>query len=588
MVVTGEVTNVQTNSAQVAGDVIDTGEGIVQHGHCWDTSPDPNVNGKKTLLGPVGEPKNFTSDLTTLTAGTTYYVRAYSMNSNATIYGKEITLKTTDPSLPTLTTVAISSITSTTAISGGNITNNGGAPIIARGICWSKLTDPIIADPKTSDGTETGNFTSNIIGLTPGETYHVRAYATNSAGTAYGADIPFTAKALLPTISTGSILSVTQTTASISGNVTSDGGAQVIEKGVCWNILPDPTINNNKTMDGTGVGTFNSNVSGLTEGTIYHVRAYATNSSGTAYGADISISTVTKPTLTTSSVRDITQISAAAGGNVTSDGGASVSAKGVCWSTSINPTISLITKTSDGTGTGTFASNISDLTPNTLYYIRAYATNFAGTSYGDQITFSTQLSDIDGNIYSTVVIGIQVWMVENLKVIRYNDGTNIPLVTDNGQWGSLKSSSYCWYNNDISYKNRLGAIYSGYVVFNATSKNVCPVGWHVPTDGDWTTLTTFLGGETVSGGKLKETGTTIWESPNNGATNETGFSALPGGERNPDGSFDKYGFGGYWWSSSLSTLTAAWYRYMDRNYPTVARSNIDKSLGYSIRCLRDP
>jgi len=161
---------------------------------------------------------------------------------------------------------------------------------------------------------------------------------------------------------------------------------------------------------------------------------------------------------------------------------------------------------------------------------------------------SGTMTDRDGNVYTSVTIGTQTWMVENLKTTKYKDGTDIPLVTDDTEWANLNTPGYCWYNNDAAtYKNSYGALYNWYAV--STGK-LCPTGWHVPTDAEWTTLTTYLGGESVAGGKLKELGTTHWTTPNTGATNETGFAALPGGYIYYDGTFDFIGNIGGWWSAT--------------------------------------
>jgi uncharacterized protein (TIGR02145 family) len=579
---TSAAKSVTDSSAIFGGDV--TSDGLAEvtaRGICWDTLKNPTIVRSNNIASGTGT-GNFEITVTKLKAGAKYYYISYATNSVGTGYGKQDSVIIFN--LPTLTSISISSITSTTAVSGGNISSDGGSLVTARGVCWNTVSNPTTTDSKTSDGTDKGIFTSNITGLTSGQMYHVRAYATNIYGTSYGADISFTTIAL-PTITTTPILAITNSSASSGGDISSDGGAAVTVRGVCWSTLANPTITDSKTSEGTGTGSFSSNLSGLSEGTTYHLRAYAANSAGTAYGADISFTTLAVPTITTTPILDITTSTASSGGNITSDGGAAVTVRGICWSTNIDPTIVLSTKTSDGTGTGIFTSSITNLTTNTLYYVRAYATNNVGTAYGQQISFTTQVTDIDGNIYNTVVVGNQIWMAENLKTTKYNDGTNISGITDNSTWGGIHAPAYCWYNNDITYKPRFGAIYNGYVIYNG--KNVCPTGWHVPTDGEWTTLTTYLGGESVGGGKLKESGTTLWMSPNNGATNETGFTALPGGERIPDGSFNNFGYGGYWWSSTELDSSTSWYRYMDNRYPTVARYSIHKALGFSIRCLRD-
>jgi uncharacterized protein (TIGR02145 family) len=199
---------------------------------------------------------------------------------------------------------------------------------------------------------------------------------------------------------------------------------------------------------------------------------------------------------------------------------------------------------------------------------------------------SGSITDKDGNVYTSVNIGTQVWMVENLKTTKYNDNTNIPLVTENTAWANLTTPGYCWYNNDAStYKASYGAMYNWYAL--STGK-LCPTGWHVPTDDEWTTLTTFLGGANIAGGKLKETGTAHWLSPNTGATNETGFSAIPGGLRGySNGIFISIGEYGYWWSSSLDFGNQFFVRNLFYNAVLVWKSASDKQDGLSVRCIKN-
>ena len=195
---------------------------------------------------------------------------------------------------PTVSTSAISAITSTSASCGGNVTADGGASVTARGVCWSTTANPTTANSKTSDGSGIGIFTSSITGLTAGTTYNVRAYATNSVGTSYGSNVTFTASSTsssAPTVATTAISAITSTTASSGGNVTLDGGASVTARGICWSTTANPTTANSKTSDGTGTGTFTSSITGLTASTTYNVRAYATNSVGTSYGSNISFTT---------------------------------------------------------------------------------------------------------------------------------------------------------------------------------------------------------------------------------------------------------------------------------------------------------
>jgi hypothetical protein len=388
---TGEISNITTNSASAIGVIQEVGEsGISQYGHCWSTDENPEVTLEtKTNLGIRNYVGSYKSDLTGLLPGTKYHIRAYAISSGKTIYGDTISFAT-DADLPTIITESISSITDTTAIGGGHITSDGGSPITARGVCWNTLGNPTTANSKTSNGTGTGTFTSSLIDLTPNITYYVRAYATNSAGTGYGNQIIFNTNSSLPAVITASTSNIKATSAQSGGNVTSVGGSPITARGVCWNTSENPTIANSKTNNGIGIGTFTSSLTSLTPNTIYYVRAYATNSTGTAYGDQVSFTTShpTSPIVMTTVISSITLTSAQSGGNVTSDEGATVTARGVCWNTSGNPTIT-DSKTVDGSGTGTFTSNLRYLDTNTTYYVRAYATSSAGTGYGNELSFMT-------------------------------------------------------------------------------------------------------------------------------------------------------------------------------------------------------
>lgn len=198
------------------------------------------------------------------------------------------------------------------------------------------------------------------------------------------------------------------------------------------------------------------------------------------------------------------------------------------------------------------------------------------------------VTDIDGNVYKTVTIGTQTWMAENLKVTKYRNGDPIPNITVNSTWAALTSGAYCWYNNSAPNKTIYGALYNWYAVVD--SRNLAPTGWHIPTDAEWTTLTTSLGGESVSGGKLKEAGTTHWISPNTGATNSSGFTALPGGFRvKDDRFFDGMGEYGLWWSNTEYPTETKYvlYRDMEFDEASVVRTNDFKYIGISVRCVKD-
>jgi uncharacterized protein (TIGR02145 family) len=304
----------------------------------------------------------------------------------------------------------------------------------------------------------------------------------------------------------------------------------------------------------------------------------------------------------TTNVSDIYFTSAISGGNVTDDGGSAIVSRGVCWSL-VNPPTIADSKTDNGEGIGSFSSEISELNVGTIYYVRAYATNSSGTVYGMVISFTTlgfnfnpeltygSVSDIDGNTYKTIQIGTQTWMAENLKTTKFNDSTSIYRVSDASSWHNLTGPGYCWYDNNPDNMAIYGALYNWYSLYAESNhhKNLCPAGWHVPTDTEWTTLTDHLGGYSIAGGALKETGKLHWRTPNYGATNESGFTALPGGGRDYNGKFNSYGIGlsGYWWSSPDNNNSGAWFRHMFHYYSSVHRLAGDNNDGFSVRCIMD-
>lgn len=282
------------------------------------------------------------------------------------------------------------------------------------------------------------------------------------------------------------------------------------------------------------------------------------------------------PSITTAPSSSITPLSASSGGNVTSGGHGEVSSRGIIWSKNPQPVFTLTTKTSDGTGTGTFISELTNLDPNTVYYVRAYAINEAGVAYGEQVEFQTSqltVTDADNNTYATVKIGNQIWMAENLKTTKYNDGTPIPLNTVTS--ADIETAAYSWYNNDeVTYKNGYGAMYNFYAV--ETGK-VCPTGWHVPTINEVYVLRDFVG---PGSGSLKEQGITHWKSPNTGATNSTGFTALPAGTKTP--SFSFLGEYTFWWTSSSGAIFG-----MDYQSTSFYNQYGAYNVGLSVRCLKN-
>lgn len=416
--------------------------------------------------------------------------------------------------LPTINTLLVTDITYTTAISGGEILNDGGADVTERGICWSPMGIPTISDYKTSNGLGIGSFASELTNLTPMTAYQVRAYAINEVGVAYGNVMTFMTPIVdVPVLSTTALSGITNNTAISGGNITSDGGNAVSARGVVWSTIENPELptksgnvekntsfskiktNTNEltdiyipfkksdykldesgfTTDGTGSGPFTSNITGLTAGTTYYVRAYATNSAGTSYGNQISFAaTSVKPTLTTTAATSITETTATSGGDITSEGGSAVTVRGVCWSTTQNP-IATGSHTTDGAGTGSFTSSITGLTCGTTYYVRAYATNSAGTTYGTQISFTT--TTVLPTVTTTALTLITTTTASSGGNVTTECGANItargicwstsqnPLVTDshtsNGTGTGIFTSSLSGLSPSTTYYVRAYATNSG-------------------------------------------------------------------------------------------------------------------------------
>jgi uncharacterized protein (TIGR02145 family) len=376
----------------------------------------------------------------------------------------------------------------------------------------------------------------------------------------------------IPVVSTTSVSGITQTSAISGGNVTNNGGADVTARGICWGTAQNPSTTGSKTSDGKGNGAFTSNLTGLMANTTYYVCAYATNSEGSGYGLEISFTTLGNPPVAEFTA---SQTIVSTGQSVQFTDQSTYSPTSWSWNF--------------GDGNTSTLQNPSHTysTPGT-YTVSLTVTNSFGSDTKSKSNYITILPqgvlDADGNVYGTVTIGTQVWMTENLKTTKLNDNTVIPIVTNATSWSNLISQGCCWYDNDQSYKPVYGLLYNWYAV---NSGKLCPAGWHVPNETDWTTLTDYLGGSGLAGGLLKEAGTGHWLSPNTGATNSSGFTALPGGGRGEDGIFGYLRNYGNWWESTEDNTSNAWYRGMHYNSSSVGRASYNKKAGFSVRCIKD-
>jgi len=283
--------NIKSDAATVTGFVVAEGDGFIEKGVVYNTAPAPTVSNTKVAYAGTATTAAYNVTLTGLAYATKYYVRSYATNASGTIYGDELNF-TTLPVVPVLTTASVTAITGNSATAGGNVTVSGGANVTARGVCFGLNHNPTTADAKTSDANGTGTFVSALTGLKGNKTYYVRAYATNVMGTAYGPEVSFTTLVDLPVVTTTDVTGLTKISANSGGAVTYDGGGTVTAKGLAWGPAANPTISGNKIDGGSGLGAFVSNLTGLTKFTTYHVRAYATNSAGTTYGADITFTTL--------------------------------------------------------------------------------------------------------------------------------------------------------------------------------------------------------------------------------------------------------------------------------------------------------
>ena len=395
---TDSVTKISSTSAISGGSIFSKGNAtIISQGICWSLNPLPSIS--DSLIYDISNSTVFKSQMTSLTPGTTYYIRAFVVNDGGVSYGNEVTFTTKFTSLPSVVTNSIKSISYSTAVGGGEVLDDGVNNITSSGICWSTSINPTFGSSNSNYSLTItpgiGLFSINITNLQPNTTYYVRSFATNSQGISYGENKTFKTLILLysPILTTTLVSSITSSGAVSGGNITSDGGSTVTARGVCWSTTANPSLASNTTINGLGIGSFSSSITGLTPKTTYYVRAYATNSVGTTYGNQITVSTLSlnTPSITTNSVLSITNTSASCGGNISSDGGAIVTARGVCWSTTSNPTLAS-NSTVNGLGVGSFSSSITGLSSNTTYYVRAYATNSSGTAYGNQVTFTTSIS----------------------------------------------------------------------------------------------------------------------------------------------------------------------------------------------------
>ena len=459
--------------------------------------------------------------------------------------------------------------------------------------------------------TENSSYSSYIIRLNSYSPY-VSVESSSNGYFSYG----FSVRCLrngAPHVSTTPVSNIVDTSALSGGTVISEGLSAVTARGVCWSTQPHPTIADSHTNDGMGIGSFTSTLGNLTDHTIYYVRAYAINNEGVGYGEELSFTTLGLYAVSTG-VSTPTQTSAVLTGEIVNPLNTPIVSKGFDWKPTDGGAYTTVTVTGD-----TLAYALSGLTSNTSYTYRAFVSTATETRYSDEWEFYTipegdalpcpgtpTVTDVDGNVYNTVQIGNQCWMKENLRTTRYSDGTNIPLGSDTSTTTGYR---YDYTNSAISFEQR-GYLYNWKAVMrNSISsetnpsgvQGICPTGWHVPSDAEWTQLTDYVGSQNAyrCGGSsyaiakalASNTGWTTYSGTcavgNNQSTNNAiGFGALPAGNYY---SYGYYFSGDYapFWSATEASSGTAWNRYLYYDVASVSRYGNIKSFGYSVRCLSD-
>jgi uncharacterized protein (TIGR02145 family) len=486
-------------------------------------------------------------------------------------------------------------ITSNSATVSGQIIDLGEGAT-QYGHYYGKTTGVKNTGIKTTNGVPKGtvSFTSKLNNLDAGIKYYYQAYLTDGKEIVYGSEISFSTipSSTVPGAPTIGIATAGNAQATVTFTAPSSNGGSNIT-GYTVTSSPGGFIATGSASPIT--------VTGLTNGTAYTFTITATNANGTGPASSASNSVTPSPT---STVPGAPTIGTATAGNAQatitftapgSNGGSVITGY-------------TVTSSSGGfTATGSASPiTVSGLTNGTAYTFTVVATNANGnsspSSASNSVTPSATVTDIDGNIYNTVTIGSQVWMNENLKTTKYNDGTSIPLVTDSTQWGALSTPGYCWHNNDPATYANYGALYNWYTVDSGSNggKNVCPIGWHVPTDAEWTTLTDYLtsngygyggSGNDIAKSMAAKSGwstSTIAGAVGNdqASNNSSGFTGIPIGDRAYFGPFSNNNEACTWWGSNYNTDNA-YFHSINYNSGMVTTNYFNKRSGFQVRCLKN-
>ena len=618
---TGFASSVTQTTAECSGHVYSEGAApVTVRGICWSTTPSPVASGNHAAAGSgLGA---FSATITNLSPSTGYYYRAYAINALGTSYGEQKYFTTSPCAQPTVTTTPANAVTDNSAEVGGVVISDGCTPVVEQGVCWSVSGTPTANGTHVTAPLTASSFSCLLTGLAPATTYNARAYASTAAGTSYGETISFTTGFAMPAVSSDSITMVGSSYATCHGTLLYDGGDPATVVGFCWSeASPTPTISDNHVEVGSNLGTFSHTVSGI-QGTVCHVRAYASNANGIVYGNTLTFYPAIMPTTVSLHRQLLDYDSAVFRVTIVCDSVAAITARGLC--VGAQPMPNLLGQTIAASGNdNTFDIVLNDLPRATAYHLRGYCIDGGTTIYSDDLLLLTPaedghpcmgdstITDFEGHVYNTVQVGGQCWMRSNLYTTHFTDGTAI----EYGNTGAGLYSSYTPYYYKLTYDNSLTSTY-GYAynwkaltklstTTNVDAQGICPDGWHIPDENEFARLGDYVGmhyacGEntaSVAKALASETGwnaSTANCSPGATPTNNnlTGFSAYPaGGHYNY--SFNQ-GEQAHLWSRSVYYTfdSSPYYSYafvykISYNGQTLSRNSYSYDRAFPVRCVRN-
>lgn len=605
-VLTNNATEISATSA-ISGGIItdDGGSAVITQGICWNTSGDPTTGNNKTE--EPGASGSFSGNMTGLSPKTTYYVRAYALNKAGISYGESKSFVTLGER-PATWSQNPSNVQTTAATLNGTVNPNSLETTVtfeyglttAYGSSVSALQNPV-------SGASDKNVSAELAQLLPGTTYHFRVKAENSLGTTFSNDLSFTTPGRKPTVTSADATNIDLTSATLNGMVNPNS----LETSVTFEYGLSTGYGSSKTarqspLSGESYQNVSADLTGLNPGTTYHFRIKTENFLGGVYSGDMTFTTLgLVPSAVTKGAQNVTLNSAILNGTLNPNYLAT--AVTFEWGTtaSYGNSVSPVPATVNGHDAVDLAVSITGLNPGTTYHYRIKASNLLGTTESADIVFSTGITDIDGNEYRTVTIGSQMWMAENLRASKYNDGTPIPLTDDFDLWKSCVKEEYCFYNNDQGNKNQCGALYNWFVVDQSlnANKNVCPAGWHIAKKGQWNTLLNYLSQNGYGfGGNSQAIAKSLasvsgWENCfsdgqvgyNPSLNNSSGFNGFPAGLRSYSGDFSVYGRWAGWWAQpdDYSLGYSPWFIVITYEKDNVTSIGLGTNYGSSVRCIKD-